>query len=166
MLARTILATGAEANCIRLTLHKAQLANAIFNLNLREIVGAGRTEISAFAHFTLKIEGLATRYLAYVLNHINHFRYDLLLGWGWLRNLKPIRIGKTTPTSSFGDSGQNTQNPDYFTPLHCVQTDEGNDLESTNAPQGSSATLSILESKKDTEHQLKKQYSQKVRKKS
>jgi len=59
VLVRTILDTGAEANYI--TLHKAHLAKAqLFSINTQEIVGAGCTTTSAFAHFALKIGGFVT----------------------------------------------------------------------------------------------------------
>ena len=84
ILVRAIMDTGAESNYI--TAHKARLANAqVFPIERREIIGAGRTTTSAFARFTLKIGGLLTQCLAYVLNDSSNFRYDLLLGRSWLK---------------------------------------------------------------------------------
>ena len=54
---RTIFDTGAESNYI--TACKAQVAGAqIYPITAREIVGAGRTVINAFAAFTLRIGGV------------------------------------------------------------------------------------------------------------
>jgi hypothetical protein len=87
VLVRTIMDTGAVSNYI--TSHKARLAKAqIFEIDEREIVGAGRTMTSAFARFILKIGGLQTSCLAYVLNNDAHFRYDLLLGCAWLKKFE------------------------------------------------------------------------------
>lgn len=81
---KTILDTEAESNYV--SAKKARETGArIFQITVREIVGAGKTTTSAFAVSTVQIGGILTQCYAYVLNNTAKFRYDLLLGRAWLK---------------------------------------------------------------------------------
>jgi hypothetical protein len=65
---KTILDTEAESNYV--SARKARETGArIFQITVREIVGAGKTTTSAFAVSTVQIGGILTQCYAYVLKN-------------------------------------------------------------------------------------------------